>query len=144
MTPTTKNQIEDIRKACVEANPDILKLEFGCEVEWDGSFFFLQQNKRDAYMFFSPNECDTFCVDLHIVDNEVCEDGFKIIGRPIRLADILVAISKRDTVIYSIHTDGTFLTKSGDTGVKYNLPADDITLQSPETISFIHNLLYGK
>lgn len=70
--------------------------------------------------------------------------GTMLWGRPITLADVLRAIAKsREAIkhgIYAVHCDGTFLSRSGDTGLQWNLalPLDG---QEPEVIAFLAKIL---
>ena len=42
-----KEKISYIRERCIEANPDIKKLEFGCEVKY--------RNQEETYRFIMEN-----------------------------------------------------------------------------------------
>lgn len=79
--------------------------------------------------------------------------GLKVLAREIRLADVLLAA---ETSIkgcqLAIETDGRFIDiadKTYDTpnkefqntGVKWNLRADDLDQQSDECVAFLHSLL---
>lgn len=140
---TTQEQIEFIRQKCIEANPEIMELKFGCGVKWrDEEFTFISGgmagqytlfNKRCHAVFASPSECE-------------------ILGRDIRLADVLLAISKNKKNWHSQEWGvvGVELAEGGHYAhfssnecgyAEWDLLTDDLTLQSPETIEFIFNLL---
>lgn len=113
---TQQEQIEEIRQKCIEANPEIVELKFGCRVEviFDkaeianpNSFtreeMRLKANHRiDELDGFYKGVCIGDCVIGQgvYVKNDLITMGkpewFKIIGRSIRLADILLAIPDRD------------------------------------------------
>jgi hypothetical protein len=73
---------------------------------------------------------------------EMYPQWFKIIGRPIRLADVLLAIGKVGLKAH-INQDGYFPTKSGNTTTLnyWNLRTDDLTQQSDECIDFLYMIL---
>lgn len=135
---THKEKIAAIRAKCIEANPSILDLVFGCEInvsndlgEYVGEFLnahYIQFKKYPVPQILNKNECP----------------NFEIIGRPIRLADVLSAIKQGTS--YAVDARGEFVKFENDDdyedlGVKWNLRNDDLTKQSPETINFIYNLL---
>jgi len=161
---------EIIRNACIKANPSILDLVFGCELITGntalGRVIFLEE-KIDKY----GTHWKVFCPNM---DNDLAESfgsrirsyGWKkplepdlpIIGRPIRLADIILAIKKKDTDLeaeFAIKYKGhppvkynnfyqfmMFLTKfEMDGGSFWNLQNDDLSLQSQGTKELIANLL---
>jgi hypothetical protein len=74
----------------------------------------------------------------------------KILGRPIRLADVLLAMCQKtqmirpfldvDGMMYEVDYAGFTLT-IGKYLCQWNLRADDLTAQSDECIDFIHSLL---
>lgn len=78
-------------------------------------------------------------------------DGVKwrIIGRPIRLADVLVAMQGKDKPVQSVGVEinGRFLDCNEDMTEwhilepRWNLRADSLDEQSPETIEFLANVL---
>lgn len=118
---TTQDQIQLIREKCIEANPEIAT----------------KRLVGDKY--------------------EVTEEFVSC--RPIRLADILLAINKNPED-YSIGTDGRFMKmtwfpnggfnmewvkeSNGVLAIGWNLLKDDLSLQSPETIQFLYQLLSTK
>lgn len=81
-------------------------------------------------------------------------NGAEIPSRPIRLADVLLAIEEDKQVVISKEDDGAYFGKvsNGDTRYEHdisirwspafwNLRADDLTQQSEETINFLYDLL---
>jgi hypothetical protein len=148
-----QEKIEYIREKAIEANPDIKKLEFGCEVKY--------RNQEETYRFIMENPLVCMqCVcttGVHIEGlsdkspQSFCkhrfEEWFEIIGRPIRLADVLLALKEsehRTEVGLNFNLDGAYLYYDdfeNASGSKYNLKQDDLTLQPPETIDFLYSLL---
>jgi hypothetical protein len=145
MTPTTKNQIEDIRKAVILAVPE---------------------NEKQQDKLFDLWDKISEAGDRNVWANLEKKDWYfarELFDTKIRLADILVTLGKNKVdvgCLVSFKGSYCHLFPQGDSKkeepipntnvsvdtrkAQYNLLADDITLQSPETISFIHNLLYGK
>lgn len=109
-------QYEKLRQVIIAANPEIMELDTGCVVQSDNR----------AYLVGSS--------DVHMLSQ------FKIIGRPIRLADVLLAIEKHglnDQIEYhNILFD--LLVKNESL---WNLRNDNLDHQSDETKQFLINLL---
>jgi hypothetical protein len=132
------DQINIIRGKCIEANPEILALKFGCEVigpkgeiytstsfpDPDGAIF-ADNLKDETATLLSASEYDT------------------ILGRPIRLADVLLALEKASDERHSIRAekDGWFFAIAQNVIGMYNLQTDDLREQSEETIKFLYELL---
>ena len=81
---TNQKYIEEIRKVCIKANPEILELKFGCRI---GN----KRKYRLEYVGFNNRQhCLVLWKDgeqsLLFVDNVKQEE---ILGRPITLADVL-------------------------------------------------------
>lgn len=146
--------LETIRTACIKANPEIVELKFGCEVLWNMSAnefrgnslrksFVLDRIGGVIYLF---TEGWSHTDNLTSRTATVLEDDLKIIGRRIRLNDILLAIAKSgkfyegasgQTVNEFIFSD----INPNPTVIVWNLLKDDVSLQTPETQEFIYNLL---
>ena len=89
-----KNKLQKIREACIKANPEIMELKFGCEFiyqgagERTGEKHYISRKDKDGFWMDDKGEIACF------------DDGMKgaivgkIIGRPIQLADVLLAIEK--------------------------------------------------
>lgn len=146
-----KDKLEAIRQKCVKANPKIAELTFGCELAVGDSGrrrFFTGENKEDSEWFFVELD-QVGCEDEYYYREGPSEDINKaiIIGRPIHLADILVAIDV-DQKVKSIN-NLEYLSNEMEhlwsvaKGLihKWNLRQDDLEKQSPETIDFIANVL---
>lgn len=141
--------LEIIRKACIAANPSILDLKFGCEVKnkkFGYTFFVSFCDKENEVVVYCPKEFDN---QFHHDSIEHFEAGkMEILGRPIRLADVLLAIESQKNVTVLIDSLGCFMTvMPGEQPVfisalkaQWNLAQDDLTTQSEETLSFLANL----
>lgn len=77
-------QIEFIRQKCIEANPSIKDLVFGCEIKFpgDNSRLYVQRDVGDGYFnVYDVTDNNTWIV--------MPGENYKIIGRRIRLADVV-------------------------------------------------------
>lgn len=124
-----------------------MELKFGCEIERLGVY--LAKTPDDEEYYFCPKETDVngeaqvFCVEKW--------SGYKIRGRPIRLADVLLAIKEaRHFAIKSIEAAEKLEALMEQHGVDneleylwehYDLRNDSLEAQSEETIKFIDRLL---
>ncbi|MCB1392884.1 hypothetical protein [Nitrobacter sp.] len=63
-------------------------------------------------------------------------------GRPVRLADVLLALEQSGDPQYAVNTTGEFM-RWGDTptGIRWNLRKDDLAEQSDECVAFLAELL---
>ena len=143
-------QLELIRQKCIEANPEIVELKFGCEVILKQSIFGRQ---KGVHGFVGATPDGIFIVfpgDGHQIYCEE-ENAYEVIGRPIRLADVLLAIFEGkvyekinevplilDSGLFGTSTVGHAIKTSG---YSWNLRKDDLNEQSEETINFLAKLL---
>jgi hypothetical protein len=129
---TKDDQINFIREKCIEANRDIVELKVGCEVDRGAD---IEKIKEYVVGYFGTTIA---LVRDHkalgtFLPFEVSKDlasSWTILGRPIRLADVLLAfceIDKESDYIEIVRT--------------WNLRADDLREQSEEKIKFLYNLL---
>jgi hypothetical protein len=160
--------IEIIRRACIKANPDILKLEFGCRVSMTENTSLQRTIQGTVTHFSMPNEGGRL-INWHIKpDNKTKFENFgeviggftnntEILGRPIRLADVLLAIQEADTpmsietsIIKNLKNDPNNLyiyyrMMDGEhVSFEWNLRKDNLHDQSPECLEFLANLLSNK
>jgi hypothetical protein len=124
---TRDQKIADIRAACIKASPEIRELCTNC-----------QERLENGKHKYGPTRIGTIgCSEKHVH------------FRPIRLADVLLAIDKNDEVVVNVDTEGVFAywkspPKGGGNyrrGATWNLRKDDLTQQSDECISFLAELL---
>lgn len=144
MTSPSQDNMKIVREAVIRANPDILKLEFGCEGIYDDNSVKLLRYGMDFQNVDGPNVYVWQKEDgsrYHTSDNRYVE----ILGRPIRLADVLLAIEKNRTTDFFFVTTTDFLcmqdSKTDEELMVWNLREDDLSKQSPETLEFLANLL---
>lgn len=140
------NKIETIREACIKANPDIVYLKRGCELilkeeHKGGSKHTVLVDEKNGVMW-----ADAGMVIIQIWGDDIKE----IIGRPIRLADVLHGIQTKIAKQWldtsnPLETLGKWQPHLEKTGLeiikKWRLLEDDLTQQSDETIDFLYNLL---
>jgi hypothetical protein len=130
---TKQEYIEKIRQCAVAANPSIKDLVFGCQV------MDTEYGRTDIYNFGSMSDTFSF---LHRensekqVWNSTFKEHFKIIGRKIGIADVLIAIGKNE--IYKTPRGCEILQEL--IGLRWNLK-EDLNGQSEETLKFIADLL---
>lgn len=121
---------EQVRKRISELVPDVMKLEFGCEVLY---------MKEDVLKVVKGNK-NSIVVTNGVVPIDRCE----ILGRDPSLADVLRAIGEAKNHNYeiSIGTDGGFLDDESHLNYisKWNL-SKHLSGQSQETLDFIGDLI---
>lgn len=127
-----QNNIKRIKRACIKANPKIMELNFGCEIVFEDITYIVCN-------VISRKEIEIFNVETHKV--RVFDPDFlkkksdDIIGRPIRLADVLLAL-------VAIPRDSSIKDSPEWYAVTHwVLEDDDLLLQSSETVAFIAELL---
>lgn len=158
-----RNQaIQIVREACIAANPEILELKFGCEIKLDGQPYKVLYYDQDGKSFDGENiEFYGKTLELYSPEGEVSKysdeeedlimpktDEIEILGRPIHLADILVACDKANRNIY-VHRTGIIidfdiirtLQDKRESGAEWNLRADSLTKQTTETLLFLAELV---
>lgn len=164
---TIQNKQNYIREKCIAANPSIMDLVFGCEVRikiGDDLYDSIGKveyacGKCQKHKFYKNCSDDCYsegriddAVSVLVDDEEepkeyvLLQDGkdFEIIGRPIRLADVLLAIGRRSDT-WNISGDGYFnildVAQNWQRKASWNLRADSLSDQEPEIIDFIYELL---
>lgn len=151
--------IQTIREACIRSNPEIMELVRGCRFNWNHDFWTVNCHRcgDDRVFAFS---CSGDAHDLvyenpdtvweykyrHFGKEE--QEEFEILGRPITLADVLLAIENQYE--YIVAGDGHFLKinwynelgemKYEGTGVYWDL-RKPLESQSPETLEWLAKLL---
>ena len=140
-----EQQYKEVRDEITKANPSILDLRFGCEIDDLGKRYFLTEN--------TPNSTkDWFTSDRRIVSLEMLTQAnhTEIIGRKITLEDCLIALREKRS--HEFHTADVPTTmkfgKEMDLENKKLLSlwemGKDLANQSKETISFLYQLLKVK
>jgi hypothetical protein len=145
--------LEIIREACVKENPDILSLKSGCKLQITESRFASSQHLLSTiegldYEYEIITECSD--PDVFLVLTRIGTQHFKwrdidrfckVLGRPIHLADVLLAARESKEESLAVDADGKFWGNRGYLGVTYDLREDDLTKQSEETLAFLASLL---
>lgn len=128
-----EEHIEKIRKACIEANREIVELALGCEFERFDEIYRIcgRKEKEGVYLV---NDGKVWTKEMLEMSR-----GITIIGRPIRLADVLncLWLGEFDSEIMLKNEQE----KCHQICIMWNLRNDSLTEQSDETLSFIANLL---
>jgi hypothetical protein len=132
---------EQLKKVIQEANPEIMESKFGCKIETKIGEFISKHGRADNILA---------CTVIDVTD-----DGFlttstydrariakkseitKILGRPIRLADVLLAASKVFSPEEYKKRDDTFL----GVVLRWNPKDDNLDHPSDETKQFMIDLL---
>lgn len=150
-------ELQAVRAAIIKAVPEIVELKFGCEV------LLLRQTKKSTLLNFS--EKDRYVEVFRNKDGSTLHGDMEIVsqilGRPIRLSDVLVTLEKENprypvVVTQEGYLVGTYRGNMGscanpfnfkgwyETTQIWNLRQDDLSKQSPECIHFLHTLLAEK
>jgi len=130
------SKYEAVRAKIVEACPELMELSFGCKVTLEGDWWMVYANTGDSVGICHGSERRFPC------KNQIDE----ILGHPIRLSHVLRAIADEVDSTACMYPDGAFVEwdSSGyDYHIlfRYDLTKDDLSLQSPETIDFLFNIL---
>jgi hypothetical protein len=121
MTQTDK--LSFIREKCIAANPEIVELKY--------------DDSDNGKQFKQSSSNIVFTISIHGYPRK---DIHEILGRPIRLADVLLAIDKKYPGNFAtVASNGWF--HYGYKRCFYDLRADDLREQSEETINFLYELL---
>jgi len=129
--------LEEVRKAVVERVPDIIMLRFGCEVrlkqhDWEDTHTMTEIPRMDCFRTLDKYG------DVSEFDRDV-SDIVEIIGRTIRLADVLLACE----IAVGINAVGVVLLGKMPfhENMHWDLSKDSLDEQSPECLSFLHGIL---
>lgn len=131
-----KEKIEAIRQKCIEANPSILDLVFGCEIDIGGVNWVLLKKDGEMRIIYLLRRDTCFIWQITETELELLR-LVKNIGRPIRLADVLVMAGRE----WELVNNGTMPQQIIKIIYLWNLHTDDLTKQSPETIDFLFSIL---
>jgi hypothetical protein len=168
---TKHKKLQFIREKCIESNPEIVELKFGCEGMWH--FPASENTKGGVIKAVILEKMKIGAIHIFTEENKkrsnltwrtatiLPSDFREIIGRTIRLADVLFTIKHKE-IKQEKEMQRKVNELGGSPGIKYplfyqammtitkyeldkggfwNLLKDDLTLQSEETIDFIYNLL---
>lgn len=153
------SKLQELKEVIQKANPEIMDLKLGCEVKllFDDSDFYgkvkpywvdstiikVSPKKAVIKVINSPFSNPTFDVQQMLEKKEL-----KILGRPIRLADILLACDKKYPGQFAVVTDmeiGMIVKEEFvEVLMLYQWKDDNLDHQSQECIDFLHDLLCRK
>lgn len=145
-------KIQAIREACIAVNPEIVELKFGCEVSFINMiWFFAGYGREDKGLTYMLTDGIVKNGKQSYTTASSSDKDFKILGRPIRLSDVLLAIGKKSGY-YSIDSTGRFQVwkdvglrwcKTADKkfAIAWNPLRDSLEDQEESTINFIHELI---
>lgn len=142
--PTREEKLKTIRDACVAINQDIMRLDIGCNVLIFGA------KKRKVCDVKNYTDKGVYIVVDRYGNTEFSPNEYEILGRDIRLADVLLVVhGNKEYVDVVIDSRGRFGDDNGalgihDKGVMWNLLKDNLEEQSDETIDFIYHLIENK
>ena len=147
-----KELIKEIREKCIKANPEIVELKFGCIIQIKGSKPTVLDNKTPIVL--KGNKFEEKGLYFNLAKNKFYQKHkmfggdleVKIIGRPIRLADVLLAMPVR---FYVKSGNGYFLdSRKADLPscqeCFWDLEDDNLEHQSEETLTFLKTILTTK
>lgn len=137
----TMTKLEEIRQAVIAANPEIVELKFGCQVEYQENIWNVAKLVEKAILLVHIDGIRV--TRFGDYEGAISKYNIRIIGRPIRLADVLLAIGCDKDEEESYPGEGKEVAGRilGICGF-WNLREDDLSKQSGETINFIHQLLF--
>ena len=129
------NNLQFVKSKVIEAVPEIMELKLGCKILWRTFVWsFVGKNYAGNFILYSDFGSQTKVISEKMMDFEI---GCKNLGRPIRLADVLItAIPKSGSLNFLIQ-DG----HAEEILKSWNLSKDSLDDQSEETINFLANLL---
>ena len=138
------NKLKQVEDKIKELVPEIMELKFGCEIQFEIPLMRAIWTSR-IIDYLSTD--DKIYVD-HGKTMEVIPRMYikKILGRPITLEDVLIAIHKLIDIDKISHSDGYEYIVDLCYREQPNTwqLSKSISEQSPETINFLHKILLNK
>jgi hypothetical protein len=142
-------EYEKLKEVIQKANPQIVELKFGCEIEviWtDG--------KTEKGIFLEPNTLTlhkSYGGELRTNGDNCGSCSFdkkevRILGRPIRVSDVLLAFDYNSTseqLKFGLSSNLFVIETKNDKAI-WNLRNDNLDAQSDETKKFLIELLIIK
>jgi hypothetical protein len=142
--------LDRLKSIIQKANPEIMKLKFGCEVidtrlsVRNAPTIFLNQTrdrKGNVQAYVHSGKTAWY------VPNSIKDRSLEILGRPIRLADVLLTIQTQEAdcefLMHNSSYANTISLKlpNNPRPVSWNLKDDNLDNQSEETKQFLISLL---
>lgn len=134
---THQEKLAFIRAKCIEANPEIVELKFGCLVRCM-DYVGMEDTRRYAGVIWDR---ENDCYVQKVIDSKeqlfTMDFRHEIIGRPIRLADIILLLcnGKQEEIEFIEDYHLTELLQ------RWNLRKDDLNEQDEAAISFLYDVL---
>lgn len=127
-----QEKIAIIREKVIEVVPEIVELKMGCDVEIViGSLAcpatIVQKNYAGNWLVLIAGQTATY----------KAKQIYKIIGRPIRLAEILLTVQSPSCGVM----EASYELVDPSYGHTWDIRKDDLTLQGEATVDFIYELL---
>ena len=140
---TTQEKINKIRSECIKVNPEIVELKFGCLVnpDVDSIQFVLMDCIGGTKVIEIIND-----EDVTVFGNPKLVEVKKVVGRDIRLADVLYMLDSSGMIIgNSTCSEGEIISLDESETLRiignWNLLDDNLEHQSEECIDFIYQLI---
>ena len=145
---------DKLKQVIQKANPEIMELKFGCEIlrykeePKDRKYKVITDigfaaNKEKVWINSVP--FGSMSLPTEILKSELADKtgDWIILGRPLRLADVLIAMkSKLDSWTYSVNLDGAFQKKDVTWIMcEWNLQDNNLDNQSEATKQFLIDIL---
>lgn len=143
MAKTKKKQVleklNEVRNLIFEAIPEILEVKFGCKLSYDNSDN--PETKELIYVWEDPNGDTDYSntvtayspkLDKIVMGNAWAVTNYAVRGRTIRLADVFLSFVRHEK---NLASEMYLMILS-----MWDLSKDDLELQEPNTIEFLHNL----
>lgn len=129
------NKLKELKEAIIKANPEIVELKFGCIVEIE-----CKKETVVGRMFRELNGGIDLISTSGVAyttnpKNKKTPQLTKIIGRPITLADVLIALELIEPPPYMA---------GANIALKWDKHKNSLDNQADITISTLHKLLVGK
>lgn len=137
---TRDQQLEAVRAKCIEANPEIVELKLGAECRY--TIPAGRKIKELALVRVSKTGRTALCATYDTRQRGWSGPYFyeieklEVIGRPVRLADVLYAYEQQDDVAHS-----EFKRERVEILNRWCLVDDDLRDQSDETVDYLYSLL---
>lgn len=145
----TQEKKQSVKEAIIRAVPSVMDLKFGCRFFFKGNnngVIALTDKRWKRFQFFYQlRELEPIHDSLRYDD--IVKD-IEIIGRPITIADVLIAIEKSDNEIFLNYANGGIAIRYNDYRTKNGINksavwdlSQDFDHQSEETYDFLWSLL---
>lgn len=139
---------EKLKQVIQQANPEIMELKFGCEIHYE---MFPMRTIRTGIAMYGVGNKEICVMHEGLIPDFIYEkrDLKKILGRPIRLADVLLALQSNTRIektVLMMNLPGTFAYSDAEHHViaRWNLKNDNFEHQSDHTKQFLIELLVNK